>query len=304
MYNQFYGLDASPFELTTNPPGVFFSSGHREALSNLEYGLSTSKAITLLIGEAGTGKTTLVRAAIASERCRHVQCLFIHSPALTRPEFISVIGRQLGLGFDAARSKTSLLAELETALLERRSRGQTVALIVDEAQSLSHELLEEIRLLANVETDSHKLIPLLLAGQPELADRLNEASLRQLKQRVALRCIVEPFMLTETASYIAARIQFVGGDASRLFTREAVMLIHEHSGGIARTINVICDNALLSGMAVGCQPVGRALVLEVCKNFDLSRPTAAATAVMSEPAGTRYDHSRGLQKIRSLFGAP
>jgi general secretion pathway protein A len=302
MYNEFYGLDASPFELTTNPRGVFFSAGHREALSNLEYGISTSKAITLMIGEAGTGKTTLVRAAIASERCRNVQCLFIHSPALTRPEFLEVIGRQLGLRFDDSRSRTSLLSELETVLLERRSRGQSVALVVDEAQSLSHELLEELRLLANVETDSHKLIPLVLAGQPELADRLNDPSLRQLKQRVALRCTVEPLTLTETASYIAARIQLVGGDAGRLFTREAVMVIHDHSGGIPRTINVICDNALLSGMAVGAAPVGRALVLEVCMNFDLYRPGVAPGVVMSEPPDVKFDPP-SLHKVRTLFGS-
>jgi general secretion pathway protein A len=232
-----------------------------------------------------------------------VQCLFIHSPALTRPEFLEVIGRQLGLEFDAGRSKTSLLSQLETALLERRSRGQSVALLVDEAQSLSHELLEEIRLLANVETDAHKLIPLVLAGQPELAERLNESSLRQLKQRVALRCTVEPFTLSETASYMAARIQLVGGDAARLFTREAVVLVHEHSGGIPRTINVICDNALLSGMALGCQPVGRALVLEVCQNFDFRRPAIATSAVLPEPTSTNHHHSRSRHRIRSLFGS-
>jgi general secretion pathway protein A len=321
MYHQFYGLNAPPFELTTNPRCLFFSAGHREALSNLEYGLSTSKAITLLIGEAGTGKTTLVKAAIASERCRHVECLFFHSPTLTRPELLEEMGRQLGLGVDAARSKTKLLSQLETVLLDRRSRGQSVALVVDEAQSLSHELLEEIRLLANVETDSHKLIPLVLAGQPELATRLNDPSLRQLKQRVALRCSVEPFTLIETASYMAARINLVGGDAARLFTREAVVLIHEHSGGIPRTINVICDNALLGGMAVGCQPVGRALVLEVCQNFDLRRSTNAAgvlvpeppvakpvpeppgPTLLSEPPSTRFDQSRNRYRIRSFFGS-
>ena len=141
--------------------------------------------------------------------------------------------------------------------------------MVDEAQTLSAELLEEMRLLANIETPSEKLLPLVLAGQPELARRLNDPALRQLKQRIALRCELRPFELTETAAYIASRIRTAGGDAARLFTREAVMLIHEHSRGIPRTISVICDNALVSGMALGKQPVGRDIVLEVCRDFDL-----------------------------------
>lgn len=274
MYQQFYGLNAFPFELTTSPKSLFLAPGHREALSNLEYGLSTAKAITLLTGEAGTGKTTLVKAAIASDRCRRVRCLYVHNPALTRSEFLQMLARQLDLSPAAASSKTDLLDELEGALRARLRQGDTVALVVDEAQSLSHELLEEIRLLANLEADDRKLIPLVLAGQPELARRLNEPRLRQLKQRVALRCNVEPFTLRETGSYIAARIRAVGGEASRLFTREAVVLIHERSHGIARSINVICDNALLSGMAVRRQPVNHDLVWEVCRDFDFADPGA------------------------------
>jgi general secretion pathway protein A len=269
MYEQFYGLSAPPFELTTSPRFLFLSPGHREALSTLEYGLSTSKAITLLLGEAGTGKTTLVKAAMASERCRHVNCVILQNPALTRGEFLETLGRQFGLGPDVSQSKSRLLAELEALLLKRREQGETIALVVDEAQSLSHELLEEVRLLANIESDSHKLIPVVLAGQPELADRLNEPRLRQLKQRVALRCEVDPFTLQETGAYIASRIQSFGGEAARLFTREAVIAIHERSHGIPRVINVICDNALLSGMAQGRRPVGQDVVLEVCDDFDL-----------------------------------
>jgi general secretion pathway protein A len=271
MYQQFYGLHALPFELTATPGRIFSSPGHREALSNLEYGLSTAKAITLLIGEAGTGKTTLVQAAMASKRCKQIACVYLHNPALTRIEFFEMLARQFGLDPALAASKTTLLAELENTLLERRARGQAVALVVDEAQCLSHDLLEEIRLLVNFEIDSQRLIPLVLAGQPELAIRLNEPRLRQLKQRVALRCTVAPFTLPETAAYMSTRIKHVGGDGARLFTREAVILIYERSGGIARTINVICDNALLTGMALGQRPVGREIVLEVCEDFDLRR---------------------------------
>ena len=269
MYQRFYGLRELPFELTANPKYLFFSPGHREALSNLEYGLSTAKAVTVLIGEAGTGKTTLLRAALLSDKCRSVRCVYVNNPALTRAEFIEMLANQFEFGTDAAQSKTVLLAQLERALRERRSRGEITALVIDEAQSLSFELLEEIRLLANIETPSEKLLPVVLSGQPELADRLNDPALRQLKQRIALRCEVAPLDLSETAAYIASRIRTAGGEASKLFTREAVVLIHEFSNGIPRTISVICDNALLGGMAIGRHPVDREIVNEVCRDFDL-----------------------------------
>ena len=162
-----------------------------------------------------------------------------------------------------------LLEQLERSLRDRRARGEITALVIDEAQSLSVELLEEVRLLANIETPTEKLLPLVLAGQPELADRLNDPALRQLKQRVALRCELNPLELSETAAYIASRIRTAGGEASKLFTREAVVLIHEFSEGIPRTISVMCDNALLGGMALGRQPVDREIVNEVCRDFDL-----------------------------------
>jgi type II secretory pathway predicted ATPase ExeA len=271
MYQRFYGLRELPFELTPNPTFLFLSARHREALSNLEYGLSTAKPVTVLIGEAGTGKTTLLRAALESERCRRVRCVYLNNPALTRDEFVETLARRFDLGPAAARSKAVLLAELERVLRDRRTAGEITALVVDEAQSLSIELLEEVRLLANIETATQKLLPLVLAGQPELADRLNDPALRQLKQRVALRCEIAPFDLQETAAYIATRVRTAGGEASRLFTREAVTLIHEFSHGIPRTISVMCDNALVSGMALGRQPVDRGIVMEVSGDFDLQR---------------------------------
>lgn len=271
MYERFYGLRELPFELTPNPRFLFFSPRHAEALSNLQYGLFSAKPVTLLIGEAGTGKTTLLRAALGSEPCRSVRCVYINNPALTRQEFVETLARRFNLSSRAAASKAALLAELEPVLREARAAGEIHALVIDEAQSLSVELLEEVRLLANIETSTEKLLPLVLAGQPELATRLNDSALRQLKQRVALRCEIMPFELHETAAYVATRIRLAGGDALRLFTREAVTVIHEHSGGIPRTISVMCDNALVSGMALGRQPVDRAVVLEVIRDFDLDR---------------------------------
>jgi len=279
MYQQFYGLHELPFELTPNPRFLFLTTQHREALSNLQYGLSSSKAITVLIGEAGTGKTTLLQAALASERCKSVKCVYLNNPALTRQEFIEMLARRLDLSARAGESKAALLVELEAVLGQERAQGQITALVVDEAQSMSSELLEEIRLLANFETSTRKLLPVVLAGQPELRQRLNEAGLRQLKQRVTLRCEISPLTLVETAAYVAFRIRTAGGDAARLFTREAVTLVCQRSGGIPRTIGVMCDNALMTGFGLARRPVDSEVVAEVLRDFDLDAREAGDLTV-------------------------
>jgi general secretion pathway protein A len=269
MYQSFYDLQEMPFELTPDPKYLYLSRQHREALSNLEYGLLSSKGITVLTGEAGTGKTTLLHAMLGAHQCRHVNSVFISNPTLTRAEFVEMLSQRFRLSGRAAESKAALLAQLDTLLRERRAAGQLTALVIDEAQSLSPELLEEVRLLANSETATEKLLPLVLVGQPELRDRLNEPGLRQLKQRITLRCEITPFNLAETTDYIASRVRTAGGDAARLFTRDAVTLIFERSGGIPRTISVLCDNALLTGCGLGQRPVTRAIVLEVARDFDI-----------------------------------
>lgn len=283
MYLDFFGFRELPFELTPNPKFLFLSPRHREALANLRHGISSSKGISLLVGEAGTGKTTLMRAAMRAESSAKVRCLYLSNPALTREEFVEFLAKGFGLGESAIWSKASLLIELEQRLKADRAAGIVHALVIDEAQSLSHELLEEIRLLANTETETEKLLPVVLAGQPELAERLNEQSLRQLKQRVALRCELGALTLQETAAYIAGRIRVAGGDSASVFTREAVILIYERSGGIPRTISVLCDNALVSGFALDRRPVGRDIVLEVCRDFDLEGMNATAAMESAVP---------------------
>src|SRR5258705_6138635 len=289
MYQSFYGLAELPFELTANPKYLFFTGQHREALSNLEYGLSSAKPITLLVGEAGTGKSTLLRAALESERCRRVSCVYLNNPTLTRDEFVETLASRFDLGANAERSKATLVGGLESTVRARQARGDITALVVDEAQALSDELPEEIRLLANMETPIGKLLPVVLAGQPELAERLNEPRLRQLKQRVALRCELKPLDLPDTASYIASRIRTAGGDPGMIFTREAVTLIHEYSHGVPRTISVMCDNALMSGFALDQRRIDGHIVREVCQDFDLRRaesepPTPPSPLVLVEPA--------------------
>jgi general secretion pathway protein A len=279
MYEDFYALHELPFELTANPKYLFLAPSHREALGNLRYGIAAHRGITLLLGEAGTGKTTLVRSVLESERGGGSHCVYLNNPSLTRAEFLEFLTRAFELSDGAALSKVTLLAELERVLLERYSRGVRTALLIDEAQALPLELLEEIRLLSNIETPENKPLSIVLAGQPQLADKLNHPSLRQLKQRVALRCTLRPFELNETAAYIAERIRIAGGEGTGLFTRMAIELIHHCSHGIPRTISVICDNALMNGFAMNERPVGCKLVHEVCSDFDLQPPPLMASAV-------------------------
>jgi type II secretory pathway predicted ATPase ExeA len=258
-------------------------------LSNLEYGIASRKGITMLVGEAGSGKTTVIRAAMAKQP-DPVHCVHLHNPTLSRQEFGQMLAVRFGLSDRAATSKASMLIELETLLKTRRERGETTVLIVDEAHSLPMELLEEIRLLANIETDDEKLMPVIIAGQPELVDRLNDPALRQFKQRIALRCELSTLTGQETLAYVTGRIKAAGGEPDRMFTADAVALIHDRARGIPRLINVIADNALLGAFAAGQRPVSTQCVRDVCQDFDLGSPVGdrarpADVPVAREPVG-------------------
>jgi general secretion pathway protein A len=270
MYEGFYGLRERPFELTPNPKYLLLTKAHREALGNLEFGIQARPGITVLTGEAGTGKTTLVRAAMArvdaASNAGPTTWAYLKNPTLSQEDFLRFLATRFELPADSQISKTRLLDDLERALVE----GLRAALIVDEAQSVPLDLLEEIRLLANIESNTEKLLPILLVGQPELAARLNEDALRQLKQRVALRCKLSALSLAESGAYIAGRIEMAGGDPSSMFSRDAVIAIHEAAGGIPRTISVICANALLTGYAEEQRRITRKLIEAVCRDFDLS----------------------------------
>ncbi len=279
MYQKYFGLEDLPFELTADPEYLFLGPRQRDALSTLEYGLFSAKSITTLIGEAGTGKTTLIRAALTSERCRDVRCVYLDNPVFTTEDFVRMLAIKFEIENGGDISKPVFLTRFEAMLRDRRARGEITALVVDEAQSLSIPLLEELRLLANIETSAGKLLPLVLAGQPELGARLESPELRQLKQRITLRCELASFDLPETAGYIAKRIEIVGGMATRLFTQGAVILVHEYSRGLPRTINVICDNSLLCAMALGQPRVDETMVIEVCRDLKLkSRPGSRLAA--------------------------
>jgi general secretion pathway protein A len=281
MYESFYGLRERPFELTPNPRFLVMTPRHREALMTLEYGVSARTGLALMVGEAGTGKTTIVHAALESQSVKQSLVVYLNNPSLTRAEFIEFLAAGFGLSADAAKSKTRCLAELTDLLAARHSSRMMAALIIDEAQCLPDALLEEVRLLANIESASEKLLSIILAGQPELAARMNHPSLRQLKQRIGLRCSLAALDASETAAYVASRVRIAGGDASALFTDDAIETIHQRSRGIARTISVICDNALVSGFALDQRVIDKDIVLEVCEDFDFPETETAVYGEIS-----------------------
>jgi general secretion pathway protein A len=302
MYEGFYGLRERPFDLTPNPRFLLLTGKHREAISNLQYGLRSGRGLTLLVGEAGTGKTTVVRAVLEEFQRDGARIAYLNNPTLTRAEFYEFMAGAFDLTGDAAVSKVTFLRELQQKLVEHRTAGVLTALVIDEVQAMPDELLEEVRLLANLETSTEKLLPMVLSGQPELAERLNKQSLRQLKQRVSLRCELAPLDQRETGEYIAGRLRIAGGNSVLVFTRQAVELIYAHSGGIPRLVSVICDNALISGFAADRRPVDREIVADVCRDFDLAqqhpaaraaRPAAAAPASPTEEQKARPERGDG-----------
>jgi type II secretory pathway predicted ATPase ExeA len=293
LYGPFYGLSEPPFDLTPNPRFLFLSRRQREALSNLRYALATSKGFTLILGDAGTGKTTMVRTALAEIGDSPSRYVLVSNPTLDRSEFYEFLAREFGLSPEARVSKTQFLSELQHDVGARFAVGGLTGLIIDEAQSMPHELLEEIRLLGNIETATTKLLNIVLSGQPELAHRLNDPSLRQLKQRIALRCELRPLGMDETAAYISGRLRIAGGNPGEIFTRETVIAIHEASRGIPRTINVLCDNALIGGFAAQVKPIPLGVVEEVCRDFDLTGESPAGSSPDDElqPAPGGQDRS-------------
>ena len=297
MYESYFGLQERPFDLSPNPRFLCFTPQHREALAHLEYGLAGRPGVTVLVGEAGTGKTTLVRKALQAANGASI-VVHLSNPTLTRAEFYEYLAAGFGFSAEAGRSKIQFLRDVEAAL--NNPGSPRLALIVDEAQSVPYELLEEIRLLTNAESSIGRSIAVVLVGQPELGRRLDEARLRQLKQRVVLRCELTPLSLKDTAAYISARVKTAGGEATRLFSRDAVVSIHQYSSGIPRVISVICDNALVNGFAADQKPVGAGTVMEVCRSLSLPFNEAKAAPV---PAPVRAPEPVAVAQRAPMFGA-
>ena len=269
MYKSFYNLRLNPFEISPDPSFLFSTPRHNEALASLYYGVRARKGFVVLTGEVGTGKTLLVRCVLELLRRTGVAFAYVFNPSLSALEFIRYIASDFGLPV-AGKAKDELILSLSTFLVDRHQRKLSTLLVVDEAHHLAPELLEEVRLLTNLETTQQKLLQIVLAGQPELDEKLDSYELRQIKQRIALRCHLEPLNLEETRGYIQRRLQIAGAQAEiEIFSEAAISTIFHCSGGFPRTINTICENALLSGYGRKALVVTPEIVNEVASDLRL-----------------------------------
>lgn len=249
MYQEFYGLDAPPFNITPDPRYLFYSQRHREAFEHILYGISQRSGFIQITGDVGTGKTTLCRAVLEKLGDGYATALILN-PVMTGIQLLRSILRELGLD-DRGNDRLRLVDRLNQFLLERTHAGEDVVLFVDEAQDMSDELLEQVRLLSNLETDDCKLLQIVLIGQPELRSRLDRDELRQLRQRITVRYHLGPISRQETESYILHRLRVAGGNGRPTFSPAAIRAIHRHSRGIPRLINAVCDKTLLCGYVEG-----------------------------------------------------
>jgi len=293
VYAEFYGLKELPFALTPDPRFIYLTPSHTEVMANLHYGIGSGKGLVVITGEVGTGKTTVLRWMM-QRLDRTVLVAYIFNPRFSITEFYQHVAALLNI--QKWETKPELLVELGKALESRHSRGLRTVLIIDEAQGLSPAVLEEIRLLSNFESNTAKQLQIVLTGQPELREVLNDPDLRQLKQRVALRCAIKPLpSVEETGRYITSRLLVAGANRTDIFSSAAIDYIYRCTEGIPRNINNLCDNALLTGYAAGDLTIDRSIIEEVAESLDMlpraerSAPTTDQTEL---PARIFSDASR------------
>ncbi len=267
MYAEYYGLTRSPFEMTPDPSFLHLGEAHREGLATLVYAVNSGKGFVMLTGEVGTGKTTLLHALLQQLDAK-TNTAFIFNPRLDPLGFFRVLFEELGIG-PACESKAEYLLALNQYLIDKLAAGERVLLIVDEAQNLSAEMLEEIRLLSNLETPTSKLIQIMLVGQPELQELVDQPQLRQLRQRIALRHHLRPFDEWEMADYVNGRLSKAGHTGRGLFKKKAIRELHQLTGGTPRMINNICDSALLIGYVRQEASLGSDVVREAASDLGL-----------------------------------
>jgi len=268
LYRRFYHLQEEPFSLAPDPAFLYMGAQDQEALSGLIYNVCTRRGLTVLVGEAGTGKTTLLFALLGMLEKRQCVTAMCSNPMLTREEFYDLLLATLGVECSSSLKSRQLMA-LRDTLLRYLAAGRPAVLIVDEAQRLSTDLLEEIRLLLNLETPRQKLLQIIVAGQPELTDILRRPELRQLKQRVSCICKLEPLSLEELREYLHHRLTRAGLPEQSLFSEPVIQVIYEYTRGIPRLVNSLCDGALQTGFALQSPRITVAILQEAAGDLDL-----------------------------------
>lgn len=301
MYNNFFKLKVSPFGTSPDPRFLYMMPHTREALACLEYGISARKGFTVLTGEVGTGKTTLLRRALGSFHNRKVSTAFVFNPRLEVLDFLEFVLTDFGI-VPSARTKSGMLLQLNRWLIERYRMEETCVVVVDEAQNLSWDLLEEIRLLTNLETSSEKLLQIVLSGQPELEEKLRHPSVRQLRQRVALWCRTQALTEQQTQAYIAERLRIAGASYA-IFTPEAIELVHRYSRGIPRIINLLCEHSLISAYVEQTQHVSAEMIEAVAVELELeAQPFLISSAAMGTNGLSGRASSTETQNFTTALG--
>jgi general secretion pathway protein A len=290
MYKSFFGLRANPFSVNPDPRFLYLTRHTHEALACLTYGIQARKGFVLLTGEVGTGKTTLLNKLLDWLRGQRVATAFIFNSCLNVTELFDYMLADFGIPCES-QLKSQVLLRLNHWLLERYKAGETAVLVIDEAQNLAPQVLEEVRLLTNLETSTEKLLQVVLSGQPELLQKLQMPQLRQLRQRITLRCGTQPFSADETRAYIGQRLKIAGCNGHSIFVPEALDAIHKYSRGIPRLINLICEHALISAYAEQQAEVGPALIEAIAREFDLQEP---------EPAAAAAANTEGIDGLQNL----
>jgi type II secretory pathway predicted ATPase ExeA len=284
MYQAFFELQSSPFGTSPDPRFLYMMPHTREALACLEYGISARKGFTVLTGEVGTGKTTLLRRALSSFSERRVSTAFVFNPRLDVLDFLEFVLTDFGM-VPQSRTKSGMLLQLNRWLIERFRMEETCVVVVDEAQNLSWDLLEEIRLLTNLETSSEKLLQIVLSGQPELEEKLRHPSVRQLRQRVALWCRTQALTEAQTQAYVGERLR-IAGASWQIFPAEALRLVHRYSRGIPRIINLLCEHALIVAYVEQVKQVTPAMIDGVAAELELeTQPFLISSAAMGGGLG-------------------
>jgi general secretion pathway protein A len=303
MYKEFYGLRANPFNVNPDPRYLFLTRHTEEALACLTYGIQSRKGFVLLTGEVGTGKTTLINKLMEWLRLQQVATAFIFNSRLNVPQFLDYMMADFGIPCDS-KAKSQILLRLYNWLLDRYRAGETAVLIVDEAQNLSDEVLEEIRMLTNLETFTEKLLQIVLVGQPELEQRLKQPQLRQLRQRLTLRAKTHPLTLEETKAYVQQRLRIAGSNGQQIFDPESLVVIHRHAQGIPRVINLLCEHCLVSAFVDQQKIIGPSVVDAVARDFDLgdvkSGSMPAPAAASNGGNGDKFDLVEALRSLATL----